>query len=129
MEALPPPACLPAELEHLSLAGNRLRSLPPTLAAATALTALNISNNPQLALNMWGVYTLAALPRLQRLVAWGTATLQPLWCAAQEAMPRLQVVSEPPSDGEESDSEGEEEEEWDANDSADSATSAPIGGE
>ena len=118
---LPLPLAPPAGLAHLSLSDNSLQSLPPALAAATALTALDISDNPRLALDMWGVYTLAALPRLQRLAAWGTATPSPVWRAAQEAMPRLRVVSQVPSvSGESSSSEEDSEEDSEADSEEDS---------
>lgn len=90
-----------AELESLSLSGNRLRCLPPSLAEASPLTTLDLSNNPEMALTRRSVEAvLCAMSSLCRLKLWGTATLPLTLDYLQTLLPWLEVVTErPPSSG------------------------------
>lgn len=122
----------------LSLYGSQLERLPPELASATRLTGLRLGGNRSLAVTPQEADTLLALPGLQQLELWGTATPhQVLLGMVQHVLSSpglsglLLLVGQPPSsDGVEGVVRAEEEEEeegdedWGSDDDAEEETSA-----
>ena len=99
-------------LESLSLARNRLPSLPHSLVAATSLVDLDLSGNPNLLLSETSVdAVLSEMPNLRRLKIWGTAARSPwLLLYLRTRLPQLEVVTERPASPEEGGSDDELEE-------------------
>lgn len=80
-QALPPGPYL-SGLQHLQLSGSGLLCLPPALAAATRLRALDVSHNPRLRVTASDTMLLRQLPTLAQLsLSWQ----QPKSTWAQEA--------------------------------------------
>lgn len=83
---------LRAGLRALTLSRNRFASLPESLALATALSSLVVSDNWQLRLSTADFQILSQLPRLRHFVAEQVSGAQPafLW-VLEEWRPAVKV--------------------------------------
>ena len=85
------PTCWPslkAGLQELALAANAFARLPPTLAAATALESLDLSDCRSLTLAVAEVESviLRRMPRLRTLSLGGARGAQPSWAQLRRAV-------------------------------------------
>ncbi|KAL4428111.1 hypothetical protein ABPG75_002200 [Micractinium tetrahymenae] len=87
-----------AELEELSVARNKLTSLPAAVAKATNLGRLCLGGNAELALAPADLDALSALPCLEAVELWGTAVSLEQVVALQARAPNLAILlHRPPS--------------------------------